>query len=186
METKVCKIFVEKFQFNYHLFKIEGNNRGGMNKKFTSDRRTGPSGAPAGGRMMQDRKRKWEGGNDDSDSKRSAPVGNSRFSADSRGYQGKPAGNGYAGGQTSFGSYNREGNTAGGYQLRSYDKTAGSYGQKPPMHSSSATSTPAAGMAMAYQPAYSGYQAMSYAQYPPMSFAFPPPSSSAMPPLPKN
>jgi hypothetical protein len=66
-------------------------------------------------------------------------------------------------------------------------KPAGSFDHKPQMHSSvTATSTPAAAMSMGYQPAYSGYQAMSYAQYPPMSFAFPPPSSSAMPPLPKN
>lgn len=164
-----------------------------MNKKFGNDRRN-VNGAPQGGRMMmQDRKRKWEGGNEDKESKRPTlgggmPNGNSRFSADTRGskgYQNKPAGTGYAGfnqGQKSFGGYNREGNA--GYQLRSFDKPAGSYNQKP-QHSSvtTAASTPSA---MTYQPAYNGYQAMSYAQYPPMSFAFPPPASSVMPPLPKN
>lgn len=168
-----------------------------MNKKFGNDRRNvNGAGAGQGGRMgmMQDRKRKWEGASEDGEAKRPAgmPNGNSRFSSDTRGangYQAKPAGTGYGGGynhgQKSFGGgYNRDG---GAYQQRSYDKPAGSYAQKPPMHSSaSATSSTPTAMPMSYQPAYSGYQAMSYAQYPPMSFAFPPPSGSAMPPLPKN
>lgn len=166
----------------------EGNNRkpggaGGMNKKFNNDRR-GPGMGVQGGRMMQDRKRKWEGGNDDNEAKRSTTGLNSRFSADSRGYQPKPAPaygtGGYNQAPKPYGSYNRDASATGGYQQRSYGKPAGTgYEHK------SLTATPAPAMQMAYQPAYSGYQAVSFAQYPPMTFAFPPPSS-AMPPLPKN
>lgn len=157
-----------------------------MNKKFNNDRRPGMGGAQ-GGRMMQDRKRKWEGGNDDNDAnKRPTPM-NPRFPADARGpkgYQPKPAtaygAGGYNQAPKPYGSYNRDATATATYQQRPYSKPAGtSYEQKP------LTATPAPAMQMAYQPAYSGYQAMSFAQYPPMTFAFPPPTS-AMPPLPKN
>lgn len=163
-------------------------------KKFNNDRRNanGMGGGVPGGRMMQDRKRKWEGGNDDDkDTKRPAHA-NARFSSDGRsGFQAKPATNGYGGGfnqaQKTFGGYNRDANATGGYQQqRPFSKppATGGYEHKPQMHSSA---VPSATMPMTYQqPAYGAYQAMSFAQYPPMSFAFPPPSASAMPPLPKN